>query len=201
MSSFEVLNDIGNTLAAMIKNEAAGLETVTPFPEALLETPSRKHSDQQNPNTLSLFLFQISENTYLKNEDARNFNSSPEGTLRFPPLALDLLYLVTVISDSDDHEKRILGTIMQIFHNNPVIPPKYFQGVLKGTNEEIRITFHSFSIDDLTKIWNTFEESQYRLSVGYMVSPVFIDSNPVEASRRVEAWSTVTAQIVPRGVD
>lgn len=197
MSSFEVLNDIGMTLTTMIKFEAKG--SVEPFPEPSLESPSKKQSSIDNPITLSVFLYQITENTYLKNDEARIEDLLKPSAVRRPPLALDLLFLITVISDTNEHEKRIMGKVMQIFHDNPVIPPKYFQGALKGSNEEIKIIFHPFSIDDLTKIWNTFEESQYRLSVGYIVSPVFIDSQTAATSRRVEEWNNVTAQIIPHG--
>jgi hypothetical protein len=66
---------------------------------------------------------------------------------------------------------------MQIFHDNPVIPDKYFptNGSLKAI-DEIKILLYPLSLDDLTKIWNAFQEAPYRLSVGYMVTPVLIDS-------------------------
>ncbi len=174
MSSFAVLKEIGTTLENLISGE---WKIDTPATPAIsLESPYTTKRDEKTPNTLSIYLYQVSENTYLKDITAR----ISEDRKKFwnPSLALDLKYLVTPIGSTSQNELLILGRVMQIFLDNPVIPKKYFpQNAGLGETDEIKILLHPLTLDDLTKIWNSFQESApYRLSVGYMVTPVLIDS-------------------------
>jgi hypothetical protein len=173
MSSFAVFREIGDTLESLITGE---WEISTPKkPSISFDSPCKVKKDETNPNSLSIYLYQITENTHLKNAEGRITQDGKK--IRDPSLALDLLYLVTPLGETSQNDLLILGRVMQIFHDNPVIPDKYFptNGSLKAI-DEIKILLYPLSLDDLTKIWNAFQEAPYRLSVGYMVTPVLIDS-------------------------
>ena len=67
---------------------------------------------------LSLFLYQVTEDAYLKNEEMQVVNSTK---LKYPPLTLSLFYLVTPNTGNSVNDHRILGKVMQIFYDNTIL--------------------------------------------------------------------------------
>lgn len=171
MSSYTAINDAGESLKTLV--ETAWGNVVTK-PTIVFDSPKEITVSSSGSTILSLFLFDVMENPHLKNREP--IELSPQ-QVQHPPLALDLLYLITPFANNHDDEKKMIGRLMQILHSYAVIPESCLQGSLTG---EIRVLFHSFSLDDLTKIWTSFQEMPYRFSVGYMVTPVFIDSLKTE---------------------
>jgi hypothetical protein len=180
MSDFTVIGDIGETLKKLLEDDP--WSGITSKPEITFKSPKEIKDDGGNPNKVSLFLYQIIENAYLKNEEAQRVDNS---SLRLPPLPLDLLYLVTPYSEDKTQEKIILGKVMRIFHDNAILSGTVLQGDLSGTDEEIKLLINPISLDDLTKMWSAFQEVSYRLSLTYMVSPVKIDSTRQVSTQRV----------------
>jgi len=181
MSDFTVIGDIGETLKKLL-DDPNFWTGIIPGPEITLKSPKEIKDDGGSTNKVSIFLYQILENHYLKNEEPQRISDTE---LKSPPLSLDLLYLVTPYSDDKTQEKIILGKVMQIFHDNAVLTGTVLQGSLAGTDEEIKLLFNPISLDDLTKIWSAFQEVAYRLSVSYMVTPVKIDSTREFGMQRV----------------
>ncbi len=191
MSSYNVINEIEKSISALIDSKW-GDEVSKPG--IWFESPGNV-SSKSGPN-ISIFLFQTVENTHLRNVDPE---IGSDGITRQPALALDLIYLVTPFAGNPADEKKIIGRLIQIFYSFPIITVPHPDENPAGTKEEIRILFHSFSLDDLTKIWTAFHNLPYRFSVGFIVTPVFVDSI-VETivGRRVEKRNTIHAQISPR---
>ncbi len=194
MSDFTVIGDIGETLKKLLKNDP--WSGISPKPEITFKSPKEIKNDGGNSNKVSLFLYQIIENAYLKNEEAQRIDNS---NLRLPPLPLDLLYLVTPYSEDKTQEKIILGKVMQIFHDNAILSGTVLQGDLSGTDEEIKLLINPISLDDLTKMWSAFQEVSYRLSLTYMVSPVKIDSTRQMSTQRVVSRETNYYYEMPKG--
>lgn len=182
MSDFTVIGDIGETLKRLLDDPNFWIG-ITPVPEITFKSPKEINNDGGSTNKVSIFLYQILENYYLKNEDHYRISNTE---LKLPPLSLDLLYLVTPYSNDKTQEKIILGKVMQIFHDNAVLTGTVLQGSLAGTDEEIKLLFNPLSLDDLTKIWSAFfPEVAYRLSVSYIVTPIRIDSTHKIGIQRV----------------
>lgn len=126
-------------------------------------------------NYLSLYLYRIVENGEMKN---RPLEPKDINTLRYPPLSLNLFYLVTPLTKGDDSagkDHKLLGKTMQIFYDNAIVNGQALQGVLKDTAEELRIILNPISMEDITKLWSSFMRP-YRLSLSYEVKVVYIDS-------------------------
>ena len=125
---------------------------------------------------LSLFLYKISENPHLKNQDsAPDFYSNP-AFLRNPPIALDLYYLLTPFGNS---EQRIitLENIIQFFHDNPIINESMLsESLLNSGNKEIKVLLNDMTVEQLNSLWNMFPNTQYRPTVSYLLSPLIIPS-------------------------
>ncbi|MFC5406962.1 DUF4255 domain-containing protein [Cohnella soli] len=134
---------------------------------------------------LSLYLCSIREN----GEARRNELQPQGGTLKFPPLAVDLQYLLTAHSTADLHtrtldEHRVLGKAMQALYDNSVLRGAYLEGSLAESNEELRITSENYSSEQLTQLWQ-FGDNPYKLSLAYRVGPVLLESNRVKPVTRV----------------
>jgi Pvc16 N-terminal domain len=181
----DLLND------AMVNND---LSAVGSFKVSALP-PDRIATGAQEPNQLNLFLYQLSANPGWRNEglpshDARGARISN------PPLALDLHYLLTAYGTNDLNAEILLGYAMEQLHDLRVIPRGAIRRALAPTNpinvtlvppddqgraaadladqiEQIKITPHYPSADELSKLW-TAMQSRYRSSVAYQVSVVLI---------------------------
>lgn len=128
---------------------------------------------------LNLFLYEIAPNAAWRNLEPPG--RSPGGALH-PPLALDLTYLVTAYSDTQDEAPahRLLGEAMQLLHDGAPLARKKLEGVLAEAGvhlqpDRVRLTPVHFGIDELAKLWSGFQ-TQYRLSVAYQASVVLIDA-------------------------
>ncbi len=193
MSDFTVIGDIGETLKKLLEDDP--WTGISPTPEITFKSPKEIKDDGGSTNKVSIFLYQILENPYLKNEEPQRIDDSH---LQSPPQFLDLLYLVTPYSDDKTQEKIIMGKVMQIFFDNAVLTGTVLQGALSGTDEEIKLFFNPVSLDDLTKIWSAFQEVAYRLSISYMVTPIMIDSTRQLGMQRVVSKEMNHSYMVPK---
>jgi len=171
MSDFKVIGGIGETLKNLLEDDIHWKDITKP--EITLNSPKEIKYSGENINIISIFLYQIVENNYLKNEELQKIDTT---ILHYPPMTVDLLYLITPYSSVPTQEHYMLGKVMQILFDNAVLTGSVLQKSLKGTDDEIRLIFNPLTIDDLNKIWNAFQETCYRLSISYLVTPVRIDS-------------------------
>ena len=170
MSDFKVIGDIGETFKNLLEDDIHWTDITKP--EITLKSPKEINTGE-NINIISIFLYQIVENTYLKNEELQKIDTT---ILHYPPMAVDLLYLITPYGSDPTQEQYMLGKVMQILFDNAVLTGSVLQKSLKGTDDEIRLIFNPLTLDDLNKIWSAFQETGYRLSISYLVTPVRIDS-------------------------
>ncbi len=184
MSEYTAIADIGDTLINLLKDNMSDL--INPDMIVLL---SPAEVEGQNIR-LTLFLYSIVENPYLKNREGIDLH--PDG-LQYPPLTLDLYFLLTTyastqipdLTERTLEEHRILGRAMRIFYDHPVLRGSGLRGGLAGTPDELRIILNPLSLDDLNKIWTSFPNRHYRPSVSYIVTPAMIDSTRITGTKRV----------------
>ena len=95
------------------------------------------------------------------------------GERGFPPLALNLHYLVTAYGeDNDDYvAQELLGRVMQRLHDRPVLGKDFIRRMLEGNAsgnlaeqfEKIRVVPDPLGIEEMSRLWTTFQ-TQYRVS-------------------------------------
>ncbi len=141
---------------------------------------------QDTSNRLSLWLYQITENEFVKNQQPQRGNGAD--TLQHAPLALEFSYLITPFANvggsngsSRDENHMVLGKVMQIFYDNSII---LVRDQTSGISEELRIIFKRLTLEELTRIWEALRES-YRLSICYRVQVSRIDSSRISNRARV----------------
>jgi len=199
MPDYRVIADAGETLISLLREN---LNDLIPNPdEIVLISPGEIESN--DTVRLSLFLYQVIENIHLKNQEMEKINSAK---LRYPPLVLDLYYMLTSYPSSiQDRTERtkdehtILGRAMRVFNDNGILTGSALKGSLATSGEELHITLHPTSLDDITKIWNTFQGKPLRPSACYLVTPVNIDSTREMGVQRVVSKETSQDEMVPGG--
>jgi hypothetical protein len=134
---------------------------------------------RDSANRLSLWLYQITENEFVKNQPMLRGNG--HDTAQFPPLALNLFYLVTPFAPSGEADHLLLGKSMQILYDNATV---LLRDTTENIAEELRIIFCRLTLEELTRIWEALREP-YRLSVCYQVRVTRIDSERLPGHARV----------------
>ena len=181
MSGYTAVLYVGETLIGLlwdnIKEDPELSSIIESEDQITLSSPEEMGSGKK----LSFFLYQITENDYLKNQDMQAVDST---TVKYPPLTLSLFYLVTPNTQNPESDHRLLGKVMQIFHDNTILRGSVLHESLAG--KELRLVLNPLSIDDLNKLWSVISKSKpYKLSACYEVTPVRIESTRERKVRRV----------------
>ena len=131
---------------------------------------------------LNVFLYSVQHSPAFRN--APMPHQSRDGERPHPPLALVLKYMVTAYGQNDDDVsgQGLMGEAMSLLHDHPLLGPSDIEGItpdskLQNQVERVRITPDTLSLDDMSKLWSSFQSAEYHLSVTYEVSVVLIESD------------------------
>jgi hypothetical protein len=185
MSDYTAIADVGDTLIELLREN---MQDLIPADSIALVSPGE--IEGKDNFRLSLFLYQVSENSELKNQEMENMGVSK---LKAPPIALDLHYMLTSYpspgiqdrTERTQEEHSILGRAMQVMHDNPILTGSVLKGGLSAYDNELHVMVTSMSLDDMSKIWSTFKEKSFRPSVCYLVTSVKIESTREKSITRV----------------
>ena len=173
MASYTAVADAGNSILKLLR------DNMTPEPVSKPEMIGICSPADRGDFKLGLYLYSIRENGEFRDVGYQNTRS----------LTMNLFYLLTAYSTIDlklraYDESCILGKAMQVIYDNSILRGSNLQGSLAEKGEELRIVLNYLNTDEISKIW-TFPNIPYKLSAGYMVGPVIIDSNTSRAFTRV----------------
>ena len=153
-----------------------------PNQDALTTKPLDKAREPNaSTNQVNIFLYHIAYDAAWRNMNMPN--QVRPGETGEPPLPLVLSYLITAYGDNSSQElgsQRLLGIAMRAFHDHPLLGADEIAASLAGNDlgdqiERVRITPQPISVDEMSKLWTTFQ-TNYRISVAYQVSVVLIES-------------------------
>jgi hypothetical protein len=118
-------------------------------------------------------------------------------------LPLRLHYLITPFvqagqANSAELEQRILGKVMQTFHDHARFRGADLQGDIAGSTQEFQVSLETLPLEDIARVWNALN-APYQLSVSYEVAIVYVDSEIVESVAPVRIAEPITAVIVEEG--
>jgi len=186
MSSYKVINAVGETLRELlwsaIKNDSTIVSVISTESQIIFEPPFKLLKDTvPDKNYLSIYLYRIGENENMKN---RPLEPKDTNLLKYPPLSLNLFYLISPLTNSAENDHNLLGKTMQIFYDNAHVKGSMLQGVLANTTEKLRLILNPISMEDITKLWTSFARP-YHLSVSYEVKVIYIDSGRETEAERV----------------
>lgn len=184
MSSYSVLWSISEALRDLLwegfqsetNRDPAFLQYIDN--EAQIEFLNPTDTKQRKQYRISMWLYQIVENEFVKNQFP--IPGSNAQTLHFPPLALNLSYLITPFGPTCEANHMLIGKIMQIFYENALV----LLQTDVNTYDELSIILYRHSLEELTRIWDALKEP-YCLSVAYQVRVTRIDSARVTGANRI----------------
>jgi hypothetical protein len=184
-------------------------------PAAITVAPPDVPVDQVSGTRLNVYLYHLSENAFLKNQEIPG-NGHPGG-YGHPPLSLNLHYIFTALAhtetggDADMQAQLVLGDAMRVLHDYSVISANLMQLKSPGKTildlslldefEQIKLTLQPKSLEEISKIWTALPRVNFRRSVTYEVSVVQIESQqqrtsgPPVRQRRVYALPMRSPQI------
>lgn len=166
------------TVTATLRHLIAG---AVPAASVTTQPPSTARNGGTGEQ-INIFLYSTHYNTALSNFPMPG--EARSGEHAHPPLPLVLKYLITAYGSNDDDisGQQLLGQAMSLLHDHPLLGPSDIIGItpdsdLQNQIERVRITPDPMSLDDMSKLWSSFQSAEYRLSVSYEVSVVLIESN------------------------
>ncbi|HYI96147.1 MAG TPA: DUF4255 domain-containing protein [Bryobacteraceae bacterium] len=160
--------------------------------------PDRAEAANAGQSQLNIFLYQVTENAALRNNNMPSRNARGE-RIDNPPLALDLHYLLTAYGGQQLHAEILLGYAMQLLHETPVLtrdairrslaaPSQVIGGSgvpaamlnlytsgLAEQPEQIKIAPQTLSTEEISRLWTAFQ-AKYRPTAAYLASVVLIQS-------------------------
>ena len=182
MSTYEAIGEVGKSLKRLIWSNISDLDLGTDIGENGITLTS---PEEDNNGKLSIFLYHIVEDSYQRNQGMLPVDSR---SLKKTPTSLRLFYMITphlggVPQDRALREHFLIGKIIQIFSDNPVLRSPFLEGPLAG--ETLKLIPNTLSIDEINKFWSIISKSKpYLLSIYYEVAPVRIESTcKVETTR------------------
>jgi hypothetical protein len=122
---------------------------------------------------VSLWLYRVNRDGYTLNSLVPR---AVAGQLIPQPLAVDLYYLVTPISDDSEAKQVLLGRVLQVFNDHAILGGSDLIDTLAGTTQQLRICLEALSLQELTQVWYALHDP-YQLSITYLVQLVTIDSD------------------------
>jgi hypothetical protein len=148
-------------------------QQVTAEPNIVMSNPAQP-TGANVVRQMSLWLYQILQNEYLRNAPPVRKRDQGDDTAEFfPPLTLNLFYLLTPSTGSDLGDQQVLGRALQIFHDQSILRMESTQNAERA--EELHVSLAPRTIEELAEVWEAMQQP-YRLSVCYEVRVVRIDS-------------------------
>ena len=176
MADFEVIAAVSHTLQTFLTD---ALSTLVPAPAPIAQAHDLLDTVPTNPAHLTIFLFEVGEDPSARNRPRVRSVAPPDVTLRKPPMALLLRYLMTPFSGDQLTNHKILGRVLQVLYDEAIISGSFLQGVLKDTDQALKITLSPLSLEERTRVWHSVQKP-YRLSLSYEVRVVNLDSTVLD---------------------
>jgi Pvc16 N-terminal domain len=188
VSNFLAIATVTATLRRILE-QRIGMEVpgtiVTAQPPDTIATPA--------PDSLNIFLYQITWNNGYNNFDLPSRNSKGE-LVGQPLVGLNLYYLLTPYNAANDdlQSHRILASAIRMLHETPVLSRdaitatvNAMQAALAGSDlaaqtELVKVTPQPISLEELTKIWSSIFQSRYRTSVAFLATVVLLHSERLQ---------------------
>jgi hypothetical protein len=188
MSEYTAIRAVSNSLRQMLEDQI----TDPPGVNVVLKSPKEMAIPKQT-HGISVWLYRVTRNEHALNQPPERVAANQ---LRQQPIPVNLHYLITPIMSIPGDEHTLLGRVLQVLNDHPVLRGGDLKGDLEGGDEAFRIHLETLSLEELTRIWSSLQES-YQASLSYLVQMVSIDSEqPPLIAAPVKKRETTYSQIL-----
>ncbi|MCC7697934.1 DUF4255 domain-containing protein [Janthinobacterium sp. EB271-G4-7A] len=191
IDSGQVLRCVSESLRSLIRAHIPEFAN-----ESAVVFDSPAEIDSQGATMLSLYLYNIEINPYLRNLPPTLTRGQGKGgpnslAVTPPPLVSDLLYMMVPYARSAELELVLVDKLVRLFHDVPALAGAWLHPQLKASgNDSISIVPDASPILTLHNIWSGFPNKPYKLTKLYTLSPVRIAS-ALQPSAEMVADSTL----------
>src|SRR5207302_7668505 len=106
---------------------------------------------EMNVNGVSLWLYRVVRDEFLTNQPPERISPTHQ---RRTPLPVRLHYLVAPLMGNDaETEQKLLGKVLQVFYDQPILRGSTLQDDLDPTTVELRVLLETLSIEEITSVW------------------------------------------------
>lgn len=200
IDSGHVIRAVSESLRRLIRSEVSELRAES---AVVFESPAE--IDSQGENKLSLYLYQMAVNPYLRNLPGTLTRQAGRGpgpvSLRAvpPPLVVNLVYIMVPYAKSAELELVLADKLAGLFHDVGALAGPLLDPVLRATgNTTLSIVPEPMTMDSVRNLWAAFPGKPYKLTQVYLVSPVRIPAGR-DASADMTTDATLQAREVRHG--
>jgi hypothetical protein len=182
--SYNNLASASKTLANVIYNAIKDDKDLNQVIKNIEQISFAAPNEADKTAQLSILLYNPTELPAMRNQPPR---ANQPQTL----LYLKLHYLITPLTRKPLTDQALLGKIIRIFEEKPVVNGNDLKESLADTQYELRVALETQSIEEQCSLW-TMLQTPYRLSVSYGVYPVEIKNDSPKPT--VSTKNTVAAR-------
>lgn len=162
-----------------------------------------------------VFLYRVEANGARRNDDLPT-RTGEAALIQRPQAALTLNYLLTFIGNETDYEpQRLLGICVGTLHFHPVLTRGEIERMILAAGagdplalvdlaeqpDMVRLTPLALSVDELSNLWSSFFQVEYRLSVAFqaeviMLTPPESPVRPLPVRERRLFASTILRPVI-----
>lgn len=188
MSDYTVISAVSATLKEILKqNITLSTDPDLNGVDIYLLSP-KEMQDAGHSVGISVWLYKVTRMAEMLNEPPERIG--PRQIAR-TPLPVLMFYLITPFTTHPETRHTLLGRVLQVLNDHAILRGSDLRGVLKGTNEQLRVNLEALSLEELSLVWEALSEP-YQLSVTYLIQVALIDSDigPIKSSPVLEKETT-----------
>lgn len=171
MGDYSVIGDV----STIIKDTLNDALTVL-GPGVTAELNDLSEPIQADGAKLTIFLYEVAEDAASRNRaPVRGEPTTGGQTVRKPPMALVLRYLITAWGGDPVTQHRMLGKALETFYDNAILSGAQLSGSLAASTDALHFTLTPLTLDQKSYVWFAIQKP-YRLSLNYEVRVVNLDS-------------------------
>lgn len=140
------------------------------------EAPTRERIERLVRPTVSLFLFDLVENTEMRQSSFPTTRLSDHSERRMPPRRVDLRYMVSALTSEIEDEHRLLWRVLATLLKYPQLPDELLPEEARGG--EIAVTTKANQMDDgrrLLDVWSGLGATPHPAIYYVVTAPLDLD--------------------------
>jgi hypothetical protein len=132
------------------------------------DRPDRENVARFSKPTVNLYLFDVTENRDLKQTGWHPVRVDDNGTvtLRWPPMRIDIRYLVTAWAQEVDDEHRLLYHMYRTMNRISLIPEGIREGLIENQEKPMHLAVEDEAISDMVDMWTVLDN---KLNPGFVL--------------------------------
>jgi hypothetical protein len=182
-----VTASLAQVLQGVVQKDVPGMTVTTTRPDAA--------NAAAGGTRVNIYLYQVTPNAAWRNSDLPT-RATDGRLMQKPRVALDLHYLLTFYGNEAQHEpQRMLGSTVRALHSQPVLTRDQIRRTIISPNlsflalsnlaediELVKFTHTSLTLEELSKLWAVFFQTQYTLSVTYQGTVILIETDDIASA-------------------